>query len=94
MIEIETPRLILRRFRIQDAAAMAEYRNAPHIARYQAWPSPLTPEAAIEQARVHSEQDPERPGWFQYALELKADRSLAGDLGVDLHVNRRQAEIG
>ncbi|WP_044366792.1 GNAT family N-acetyltransferase [Streptomyces natalensis] len=92
MIEIETPRLVLRRFRIQDAAPMAAYRNDPGIARYQAWPSPLTPEGATDQARVYSEQDPEQPGWFQYAIELKADRSLAGDLGVNLHDNRLQAD--
>lgn len=94
MTEIETTRLILRRFRLQDAAPMAAYRNIPHIARYQAWPSPLTPEAAIDQARTYSEQDPEQPGWFQYAIELKADRSLAGDLGVNLHGNRLQADLG
>ncbi|MFC5148908.1 GNAT family N-acetyltransferase [Streptomyces aureoversilis] len=94
MTEIETTRLILRRFRIQDAAPMAAYRNDPDIARYQAWPSPLTPEAATDQARVYSEQDPEQPGWFQYAIELKVDRSLAGDLGVNLHDNRMQADLG
>ncbi|MEU7205392.1 GNAT family protein [Streptomyces sp. NPDC045470] len=94
MTEIETPRLVLRRFRVQDAAPMAAYRNVPHIAHYQAWPSPLTPEAAIHQARVYSGQDPEQPGWFQYAIELKADRSLAGDLGVNLHDNCLQADLG
>ncbi|MEU1630637.1 GNAT family protein [Streptomyces sp. NPDC020096] len=94
MIEIETERLVLRRFRIEDAAPMAAYRNDPDIARYQAWPSPLTPEAAIDQSRVYSEQDPERPGWFQYAIELKADRSMVGDLGVNLHDNRLQADLG
>lgn len=73
---------------------MAAYRNAPDIACYQAWPSPLTPEAATDQARVYSEQDPESPGWFQYAIGLRADRSLAGDLGVNLHDNRLQADIG
>ncbi|MFF5130988.1 GNAT family N-acetyltransferase [Streptomyces syringium] len=94
MTEIETQRLVLRRFRVQDAAAMAAYRNDPDIARYQAWPSPLTSEAATDQARVYSEQDPEQPGWFQYAIELKADRRLAGDLGVNLHDNLLQADLG
>ncbi|MGW4983924.1 GNAT family N-acetyltransferase [Streptomyces mirabilis] len=91
---IETERLILRRFQLADAAPLAAYRNNPDIARYQAWPSPLTPEAATEQVRKYSEQDPEQPGWFQYAIELKADHSLAGDLGVLLHDNRMQAELG
>ncbi|MEV5140948.1 GNAT family N-acetyltransferase [Streptomyces syringium] len=84
----------MRRFRIQDAVPMTAYRNAPDIARYQAWPSPLTPEVAVEQACVYSEQGPGHPGWFQCAIELKADGSLAGDLGVNLHDNRLQADLG
>ena len=38
--------------------------------------------------------DPAQPGWFQYAIELTATRAHIGDVGVDLHENRRQAEIG
>ncbi|MDF3141807.1 MULTISPECIES: GNAT family N-acetyltransferase [unclassified Streptomyces] len=91
---IETERLILRRFQLADAAPLAAYRNDRDIARYQAWPSPLTPEAATDQVRKYSKQDPEQPGWFQYAIDLKADHSLAGDLGVLLHGNRMQAELG
>lgn len=91
---IETERLILRRFQLADAAPLAAYRNDPDIARYQAWPSPLTPEAATEQVRTYRDQDPEQPGWFQYAIEAKDDHSLAGDLGVLLHDNRMQAELG
>jgi RimJ/RimL family protein N-acetyltransferase len=37
---------------------------------------------------------PEEPGWFQYAIELKADRFLVGDVGVSLHENLMQAELG
>jgi len=36
--------------------------------------------------------DPSQPGWFQYAVEH--DRTHIGDVGVDLHDNLRQAEIG
>lgn len=91
---IETERLTLRRFQLADAASLAAYRNNPDIARYQAWPSPLTPDAAIEQVRTYIEQDPDQPGWSQVAIELKADHSLAGDLGVFLHDNRMQAVLG
>ncbi|MGW4750396.1 GNAT family N-acetyltransferase [Streptomyces sp. NPDC004290] len=94
MTEIESERLTLRRFRPADAAPLAAYRNNPDIARFQAWPSPLTPDAAAEQVRTYSRQDPGQPGWFQYAIELKTDHSLAGDLGVLLHDNRLQAELG
>ena len=38
--------------------------------------------------------DPAQPGWFQFAVELKATRTHIGDVGVNLNDNRRQAEIG
>ncbi|MFZ3475919.1 GNAT family N-acetyltransferase [Streptomyces sp. 4.24] len=91
---IETPRLLLRLFRPDDALALAAYRSDPAIARYQAWPSPLTAEEAAQTVRGYIEADPEQPGWFQYAIELKADRGLAGDLGVNLDENLLQAELG
>ncbi|MCT9081311.1 GNAT family N-acetyltransferase [Streptomyces fulvoviolaceus] len=91
---IETPRLTLRRFKATDAAPLAAYRNDPDIARYQAWPSPLSPQAAADTVRRYAEQDPDRPGWFQYAIELKADGGLAGDLGVLLHETGAQADLG
>jgi aminoglycoside 6'-N-acetyltransferase len=34
------------------------------------------------------------PGWFQYAVELRSVPGLIGDVGVNLHDNRMQAEIG
>lgn len=91
---IETPRLLLRRFELKDAVALAAYRSNPEIARYQAWPSPLSAEEADAAVRDYSKADPEEPGWFQYAIELRADQSLAGDLGINLHHNRMQAELG
>lgn len=91
---IETSRLILRRFQATDAAPLAAYRNDPAIARYQAWPSPLSPQAAAETVRRYAEQDPDQPGWFQYAIELRADGNLAGDLGVLLHETHAQADLG
>lgn len=36
--------------------------------------------------------DPQRPGWFQYGIER--EHVLIGDVGVNLHENRMQAEIG
>ncbi|MFZ3551719.1 GNAT family N-acetyltransferase [Streptomyces sp. 4.24] len=91
---IETPRLLLRRFEPGDAPALSVYRSEPEIARYQAWPSPLSADEADAAVRDYSKADPEQPGWFQYAIELKADRSLAGDLGINLHDNQMQAELG
>ncbi|MGH3802785.1 MAG: GNAT family N-acetyltransferase, partial [Pseudonocardiaceae bacterium] len=70
------------------------YRSDPDIARYQSWASPITPAEAAEIVRGYAEAQPEAPGWFQYAIELKADSRLIGDFGVDLHENRLQADLG
>jgi RimJ/RimL family protein N-acetyltransferase len=91
---IATERLVLRRFRASDAETLAAYRSDPDVARYQSWAPPVP----IEQARAIvaslERADPSRPGWFQYAIELTADRAHIGDVGVRLNDNRRQAEIG
>jgi RimJ/RimL family protein N-acetyltransferase len=91
---IATERLVLRRFRAADAETLAAYRSDPQVARYQSWTAPVT----IEDARVIVESmelgDPDRPGWFQYAVERTEDHTLIGDVGVGLDDNRRQAELG
>ncbi|MEU9190426.1 GNAT family protein [Streptomyces sp. NPDC048484] len=91
---LETHRLVLRRFRAEDAAPLAAYRSDPSVARYQSWTPPVSLDTAARIVRALAEGSLEEPGWFQYAIELKADRCLVGDIGVRLHENRMQAEIG
>jgi RimJ/RimL family protein N-acetyltransferase len=91
---LDTPRLCLRRFRPDDAPALAAYRSDEAVARYQGWTPPVTRNAADTLVRAFARGDPDRPGWFQYAIELKADGCLVGDVGVNLHDNRKQAEVG
>jgi len=91
---IATERLILRRFRAADAVPLAEYRSDPEVARYQSWDAPF-PLARAETAVANfMVSDPDKPGWFQYAVERLADRVLVGDVAVRLHDNLMQAEIG
>ncbi|MEV6316809.1 GNAT family protein [Streptomyces sp. NPDC051776] len=90
----QTDRLSLRRFRPEDAPALAAYRSDPEVARYQSWASPVPVEAADALVRSYAAGDPAEPGWFQYAVELKAHGALVGDVAVCLHENRMQAEIG
>jgi aminoglycoside 6'-N-acetyltransferase len=90
---LDTPRLTLRRFRPDDAAALSAYRSDPAVARYQGWSAPFSLEQAREWLRDYN-PDPERPGWFQYAIELKADGALIGDVGLKLHENLMQADLG
>src|SRR5260370_29173735 len=94
-ISLDTPRLILRRFRDSDLASFMAYRNDREIARYQSWESITRVEAAkfiAQQGRHH----PGIPGkWFQFAAELKAGGELAGDCALlVIRTTPRIAEIG
>lgn len=89
---VRTERLGLRRFTTADAEAFAAYRSAPEVARYQSWEAPVSMPAAVALVADFSEGDPAAPGWFQYAIDL--DGVLIGDLGLNLHENLMQAELG
>ena len=91
---IATDRLVLRRFRTADAAPLAAYRSDPEVARYQSWDAPFPLLRAETAVANFIASDPDRPGWFQYAVERTADGVHIGDVGVNLHPNRMQAEIG
>ena len=89
-----TERLVLRRFRPSDVEAFASYRSDPEVARFQSWAAPVSLAAAASLVEEFAAADPGSPGWFQYAVELRSERLLIGDVGVNLHDNRMQAEIG
>ena len=91
---IATERLLLRRFRDSDAETLAAYRSDPDVARYQSWDAPFPLDKARAAVQGFAEGDPLAPGWFQWAIERTADRTHIGDLGVHLHQNRRQADLG
>jgi RimJ/RimL family protein N-acetyltransferase len=91
---IATERLILRRFRAADAPVLAEYRSDPEVARYQSWDAPFPLLRAETAVANFIASDPDKPGWFQYAMERVADKRLIGDVAVHLHDNMLQAEIG
>ena len=91
---ITTERLALRRFRESDAATLSAYRSDPAIARFQSWHAPYPLDRARATVATLATANPDEPGWFQYAIERTADRTHIGDVGVCLHDNRMQAEIG
>lgn len=91
---MSTERLVVRRFVAGDAAVFAAYRSDPEVARFQSWDVPVS---GVEAARLVSEfavAEEGAPGWFQYAVELRDGGVLVGDVGVGLHDNRMQAELG
>jgi RimJ/RimL family protein N-acetyltransferase len=91
---IATDRLILRRFRAADAPVLAEYRSDPAVARYQSWDAPFPLLRAETAVANFAAADPDKPGWFQYAVERVEDERLVGDVAVHLHDNLLQAELG
>lgn len=93
-VRLTTRRLVLRRFRPEDAGALAVYRSDPAVAQYQSWDVPVTLAAAARLAEVFAAGNPLRPGWFQYAVERASDGVLVGDVRVSLRHDRVQAEIG
>ena len=85
-----TARLLIRPLEAVDAAAVAGYRSEPAVARYQSWSTPYT----VADAQELVGGDPLAAGWFQSAIVLRSGGTLIGDLGVNLHENLQQAEIG
>lgn len=51
-------------------------------------------EDAERMVREMAAGGPSRPGWFQYAIEHRADRAQIADVGANLHENLMQAELG
>jgi aminoglycoside 6'-N-acetyltransferase len=89
-----TERLLLRPFRAADAPVLSAYRSDPGVARYQGWDAPFPLDAAHAFVAGLDGRDPRAEGWFQYAVERRADGVLLGDVGVNRHDEGRQAEIG
>jgi aminoglycoside 6'-N-acetyltransferase len=93
--QIQTARLLVRRFQEGDLTTFVEYRNDPEVARYQGWDSiPEARAAAMLQEQMAIE--PGVPGqWFQFAIEHKDTHQLVGDCGLSVLVqDARQAQLG
>jgi len=94
-IELQSPRLRLRRLRPDDAAAICAYRSLPDVARFQSWET----FALADAARLIADQGlitPDRPGtWLQLALTTADSGEIVGDCGIHfLPADNRQVELG
>jgi RimJ/RimL family protein N-acetyltransferase len=92
---MEKLRLRLRRLIDADIPPMLAYRNDPEVARYQSWHS-ITESQLYDFIQEQRTLQPGVPGkWFQFAIELKENRQMIGDLGLKVSAeNPRQTEIG
>lgn len=92
---IETPRLLLRRFKLEDAEDMFEnWASDPEVTRFLTWP-------------VHSDADVTREllkdwisryedgGFFNWAMEYKENGKVIGNISVvRLNENTEAADMG
>ncbi|SEB58158.1 GNAT family N-acetyltransferase [Streptomyces sp. TLI_105] len=92
MPDIVTRRLRLRRFSRADASAFARYRSDHCVARYQTWRSPVGQAEAEAIVAGYLAENPDGPGFFQYAIERNQRPGLIGDLHVE--TGRRRARVG
>lgn len=81
--QLETARLVIRRFREVDAALLTAYRNDPAVARYQGWETPYTERQAAEFIASLRDLPPGRTNtWFQFAVESGESGFLIGDVAL------------
>jgi len=93
MVILQTPRLRLRVAREPDAAAMAEYRSNPEVAKYQDWDMPYTLERAVAGVAKQATLDDVVEGTLvSFAIEL--DGEVIGDIVACVRDGGGIAEIG
>jgi RimJ/RimL family protein N-acetyltransferase len=72
--EHRSDRVVIRRFRVEDAASLAAYRSDPAVARYQSLDIPFSHEQARSFIERLEPANPDSPGeWFQFAV-VESDR--------------------
>jgi aminoglycoside 6'-N-acetyltransferase len=94
--EHRSDRLVIRRFRVEDAASLAAYRSDPAVARYQSWDIPFSHEQARSFIERLEPANPDSPGeWFQFAVVEKATGAHIGDVAAAVDADDpRLATIG
>ncbi|MFB7619222.1 GNAT family N-acetyltransferase [Kitasatospora sp. NPDC056181] len=94
MTVLVTRRLRLRRFSREDAPVLARYRSDPCVARYQSWRSPIDRAEAEAIVAGYLTENPDGPGFFQYAIERSQRPGLIGDLAVAIETGGGRATVG
>lgn len=82
-VELVTERLVVRRFHLADAEALASYRGNPEVARFQSWDTDFDRSAAREFIQSMDSKQPGAAGtWFQFAVVTREKNLLIGDCGL------------
>src|SRR5215468_400277 len=78
--ELAGERVVLRRFRPDDAPEFVAYRSGAQVARFQSWDAPYPREAGERFIRQMMRRHPDTAGeWFQFAVALRPAGRLIGD---------------
>ncbi len=82
LLPIQTARLILRRFAVEDLEGFQSYRTDPEVARFQGW-QPMSTAEALSYLAEQSERSLGTAGqWLQVAVTRRDSGGLIGDLGL------------
>ncbi len=92
---IETKRLVLRPFRLEDAEdCYRNYCSDPQVTRYLTWPTYTSVEEAHERMRFMQEEYAAGRTW-DWAIELKEIGQVIGGIGiVGINENAKSVHIG
>lgn len=94
-IQLETPRLILRRFAIADAEAVFKnWASDPNVTRYLTWQA----HSSVEVSRDYMEycvNGYEQDNFYQWGMELRDGAVLIGNISVtQIRENIDSLELG
>jgi len=93
LIRIETARLVLRTPNVRDLAGYLEYRNDPAALAAQGM-AIRDKEDAAAYLRSQAELPLQSGGWRMLAVEERCRQGIIGEVGVCIHTDRDEGDIG
>lgn len=92
---IETERLILRRFTVEDSPAMfRNWASDPHVTEYLIWPA-YTEERGVAEYLQSVTAQYKNPAFYEWAIVLKSSNEPIGSIGcVHLREETTAMELG
>lgn len=79
---LETPRLVLRRFTLEDAPAMfANWASDPEVTKYLTWPTHTSADASAWVLNSWC-QNYDKPNYYQWCITLKGEDEAIGNIAV------------
>lgn len=92
---INTPRLLIRRMKLDDIPFLYSYRSNPLVSEFQNWAPTNIEETREFIIPILAKDRPSKGDWFQVGLYLQSTDEMVGDIGIHLLENSpNQAELG